>query len=71
MISLRHRLVSSLSVFGIWLLIFAAICPYSLARAQATNAQMSGKVVDTTGAVIPNATIVVKKHGHGSESQRF
>src|SRR5882757_3732961 len=35
------------------------------ANAQATNAQMSGKVVDSTGAVIPNATIDVQNTGTG------
>ena len=55
--SLRHRLLSSLSIFGILLFVLAAVCPGKFAEAQATNAQMSGKVLDASGAIIPNAEI--------------
>ena len=62
---LRHRLLPSSSVLGILLFTFIAACLGSIANAQATNAQMSGKVVDPTGAVVPNATIDVKNTGTG------
>jgi hypothetical protein len=62
---LRHRLLPSSSVLGVLLFTLVAACLSSHAVAQATNAQMSGKVVDSTGAVIPNATIDVKNTGTG------
>src|SRR6266478_2791549 len=37
----------------------------SFANAQATNAQISGRVVDQTGAVIPSATIDIQNTGTG------
>jgi hypothetical protein len=40
-------------------------CGVKAARAQATNAQILGKVLDTTGAAIPNATINIKNSGTG------
>jgi hypothetical protein len=57
---LQFRLVGSL-----FLLTLAAGHWVSSANAQATNAQMSGRVVDSTGAVIPNATIDVQNTGTG------
>jgi hypothetical protein len=39
----------------------------TLARAQATNAQVLGKVADPTGAAIPNASVSIKNHGTGLE----
>jgi hypothetical protein len=64
--SLCHRLSPSLSfLLGILLFPLAAVCPCNFAEAQATNAQISGKVVDSTGAIISNATIEVKNTGTG------
>src|SRR5258708_26589187 len=37
------------------------------ANAQATNAQIGGRVIDQTGAVVPNATIVVLNVGTNLE----
>ncbi len=50
-----------------WLFLLALTVGYwgSLANAQATNAQISGRVVDQTGAVILNATIDVQNTGTG------
>ena len=62
---LRHRLLPSSSVLGVLLFTLAAACLGSVAKAQATNAQMSGKVLDPAGAVIPNATIDVRNTGTG------
>ena len=56
----RFRLVGSL-----FLITLTASHWVSNANAQATNAQMSGKVVDQTGAVIPNAKIDVQNTGTG------
>jgi hypothetical protein len=49
----------------LWALLFtlASACLGSFAMAQATNAQIGGRVMDQTGAVIPNATIVVLNVG--------
>ena len=57
---LQFRLVGSL-----FLLTLTAGQWVSSAHAQATNAQMSGQVVDPAGAVIPNATIDVQNTGTG------
>jgi hypothetical protein len=57
---LQYRLI-----LWLFLLTFTAGHGAGLAHAQATNAQMSGKVVDSTGAVIPNATIDVQNTGTG------
>ena len=57
---LQFRLVGSL-----FLLTLIAGHWVSSANAQATNAQVSGRVVDSTGAVIPNATIDVQNTGTG------
>jgi hypothetical protein len=57
---LQFRLVGSL-----FLLTLTAGHWVNSANAQATNAQMSGRVVDSTGAVIPNATIDVQNTGTG------
>jgi Carboxypeptidase regulatory-like domain/TonB dependent receptor-like, beta-barrel len=57
---LQFRLVGSL-----FLLTLIAGHWVSSANAQATNAQMSGRVVDSTGAVIPNVTIDVQNTGTG------
>ena len=62
---LRHRLLPSSSVLGVLLFTLVAAYLSSYAKAQATNAQMSGKVVDSTGAVVPHATIDVKNTGTG------
>ena len=50
-----------------WLLSVMLTVGYGVkaARAQATNAQILGKVLDTTGAAIPNATINIKNSGTG------
>jgi carboxypeptidase family protein/TonB-dependent receptor-like protein len=62
----RH-LHLSLPLAG-WLLVtLTAGYWVSSASAQATNAQMSGKVVDPAGAVVPNATIDVQNTGTGLE----
>jgi Carboxypeptidase regulatory-like domain/TonB dependent receptor len=57
---LRFRLIGLLSLLALTAGYWA-----SSASAQATNAQMSGRVVDPTGAVIPNATIDVQNTGTG------
>ncbi len=61
---LRHCLSSS-KVLGIFLVVLFAACLGNFANAQATNAQMSGKVVDSSGAAIPNATVEVINTGTG------
>jgi len=50
-----------------WLFLLALTVGYwaSLANAQATNAQMAGRIVDPTGAVISNASIEVQNTGTG------
>jgi len=50
-----------------WLFLLALTAGYwgISANAQATNAQMEGRVTDSTGAVIPNATIEVQNAGTG------
>ena len=57
---LQFRLVGSFFLLALTIGYWA-----SSAHAQATNAQMLGKVVDQTGAVIPNATINVQNTGTG------
>src|ERR1700722_11040342 len=57
---LHHRPLATSSVLGVILFTLAAACLGNFAEAQTTNAQMSGKVVDPSGAVITNATIDVK-----------
>ena len=64
---LRHRLLPSRSVIGVLIFTLAVVCLGSFARAQATNAQIGGRVIDQTGAVVPNATIVVLNVGTGLE----
>src|ERR1700749_2564770 len=59
-----HRLYRVLRFTGcVAVLASAVIHPLYLANAQATSAQMSGKVVDQSGAQIPNATLDVKNTG--------
>ena len=62
----KSRLYLQLQLAG-WLLLLTLIAGHwvSSANAQATNAQMSGKVVDQTGAVVPNAKIDVQNTGTG------
>ncbi len=62
----KSRLYLQLRLAG-WLLILALTAGHwvSSVHAQATNAQMLGKVVDQTGAVIPNATIDIQNTGTG------
>src|SRR5438445_4872272 len=64
---LRHRLLPSRSVLGVLMFTLPAVCLGSFARAQATNAQIGGRVIDQTGAVVQNATIVVLNVGTGVE----
>jgi hypothetical protein len=64
---LRHRLLPSRSVLGVLIFTLAVVCLGSFARAQATNAQIGGRVIDQTGAMVPNATIVVLNVGTGLE----
>ena len=47
------------------LLTLTAVQWVSSANAQATNAQMSGRVVDQTGAVVPNAKVDIQNIGTG------
>lgn len=64
--SMRHHRPFPISTLvGVVLLIFAAVFSGPVALAQATNAQMSGKVVDATGAAVPNVTIEVRNAGTG------
>ena len=63
--SLRYRLLPFLSVIGALLFTLVAACTSHFAYAQATNAEMSGKVVDASGAIIPNAAIEVKNTATG------
>ena len=62
---LRRRLLSFPLFLGILLFTLVAACLGNSAEAQATNAQMSGKIVDSTGAAVPNATIEVKNTDTG------
>jgi hypothetical protein len=62
---LRLRLAQCPLVLGVLLFTLAVACSGHFAAAQATNAQMSGKVVDPTGAAVPNATIDVQNTGTG------
>src|ERR1700761_7028533 len=55
---LQFEVIGRLLLF-VWTA-FSCVCT---ANAQATNAQMSGRVVDPTGAVIPNASIEVQNTG--------
>ena len=66
MISRSDRLPRQLRLGGSLLVItlFAGLSINS-ARSQATNAQMSGRVVDPTGAAIPNAKIDIQNTGTG------
>ena len=64
---LRHRLLPSRSVLGVLIFTLAVVCLGSFARAQATSAQVGGRVIDQTGAVVQNATIVVLNVGTGLE----
>ncbi|MGB7264458.1 MAG: carboxypeptidase-like regulatory domain-containing protein, partial [Terracidiphilus sp.] len=61
-LDLQFRLVG-------WLFLLTLTAGYwgSSAHAQATNAQLSGRIVDQSGAVIPNATIDVQNTGTGSD----
>src|SRR5260370_2565793 len=61
-----HRLYLQFRLAG-WLLMLTLIAVNWVrsANAQATNAQMSGRVVDPTGAVIPNASIEIQNTGTG------
>jgi hypothetical protein len=42
----------------------------SAARAQSFNGSIAGKVMDTTGAVVPNAELTLKNHATGVEVRR-
>ncbi len=61
---LRFRLIG-------WIFLFTLTADHwsRLAIAQATNAQMSGRVVDQTGAAVPNATIEVQNTGTGLDRE--
>src|SRR5579863_6669022 len=56
----QFRLIASL-----FLLTLTAGYWVSSAKAQATNDQMAGSIVDSTGAVVPNAKIDVQNTGTG------
>ncbi|GAC1416586.1 MAG: hypothetical protein NVSMB62_06410 [Acidobacteriaceae bacterium] len=57
----RSRMYEQFRLIGrLFLLTLTAGYWASLANAQATNAQISGRVADQTGAVIPNATIDIQ-----------
>ena len=60
-----RRLYPQFRLIG-WLFLLTLTAGYwaSLANAQATNAEISGRVVDQTGAVIPQATIDVQNTGN-------
>jgi len=62
---LRHRLLPSPLVVGVLLFTLAAAGLGTLAKAQATNAQVSGRVVDPTGAVVGNASVEIQNTGTG------
>ncbi len=53
---LRQRRLPPSSVLVLLLFALAVACLGSYAMGQATNAQIGGRVIDQTGAVIPNAT---------------
>jgi hypothetical protein len=63
--NLRQRLSPFSKALQIFLIAMSTLGPSNLANAQATNAQLSGKVADATGAAIPNATIEVDNTGTG------
>jgi hypothetical protein len=63
--SVRHRLLRFPLAIMMLLVTLTAGILGTPANAQATNAQMSGRVVDATGAVIPNTTIDVQNIGTG------
>jgi hypothetical protein len=62
----KGRLYLQFRLVG-WLFLLALAAGHwvSSACAQATNAEMSGRIVDSTGAVIPNAKIDVQNTGTG------
>jgi len=64
---LRHRRIPPTSVLAVPLFAIAATCLGNFAMAQATNAQIGGRVMDQTGAVVPNTTVVVLNVGTGLE----
>lgn len=63
--SLHHRLLLFPLAMAVLLFTLSAGIVGNLANAQATNAQMSGRVIDATGAVIPDTTIDVQNIGTG------
>jgi len=63
--SLHHRLLRFPLALMVLLFTLSVGIPARLANAQATNAQIVGKVADQTGAAIPNAKIDVQNTGTG------
>jgi outer membrane receptor protein involved in Fe transport len=60
---LRHRLFRASAFVGVLLFTLAATCLEDTANAQGTTAQIVGKVVDQSGAVIPGATVTTENIG--------
>jgi hypothetical protein len=62
----KGRLYLQFRLVG-WLFLLTLMAGYwaGFANAQATNAEMSGRVADKTGAVVPKATIDVQNTGTG------
>jgi outer membrane receptor protein involved in Fe transport len=60
---LRHRLFRASALLGVLLFTLAAACLEDKANAQGTTAQIVGKVVDRSGAVIPGATVTTENIG--------
>ncbi len=56
--------------FAIWILsAFLSICPHRMVFADASSASLSVTVTDTSGAVIPNAHLVVRNSTTSQEQQ--